>query len=157
LKDELAAARRETPRNPGRIDRLTQEIAATERLLATLCTAVPTPAPPASTPVAGGQRPTHAWIGRFAGRLMQLRPAIGLTSAVRYAVMSIHHAAELDPSRAAELLVMADPVARPVDGPRVGAPRETHPSSRDTLFVVRRAVARMSSGVPRPTPAASRR
>lgn len=57
---------------------------------------------------------THSWLGSFAGRLIQLRPTMNIGSAVQYAVMSIHHASDLDPRRAAEIFVLANPVAGPL-------------------------------------------
>lgn len=158
LKDELAAAHRETPRNPGRIERLMDEIAATERLLASLNMAAAAQPPVCSAPVVGTPRPTHSWIGSFAGRLMQLRPTMSLGAAVRYAVMSIHHAEQLDPVRAAELLVMADPVTTPIAGRRVAGARESHVGRYEpTPMAVRRSAARMSSGVTTQPSAANRR
>jgi len=50
---------------------------------------------------------SHHWLGSFAGRLMQLRPSMHVGTAVQHAVTSIHLAADLDPHRAAELLVLA--------------------------------------------------
>jgi len=58
---------------------------------------------------------SHAWIGSFAAHLMQLRPSMKLGSAVQYAVMSIHHAADMDPERAAELLALASATPEPVE------------------------------------------
>lgn len=57
---------------------------------------------------------THSWLGSFAGRLIQLRPSMGIGSAVSYAVLSIHHAADIDPHRAAEIFVQANPMPEPV-------------------------------------------
>jgi len=57
---------------------------------------------------------THSWIGSFAARLIQLRPTLNIGSAVQYAVMSIHHASDLDPRRAAEIFVLANPTAAPL-------------------------------------------
>ena len=80
---------------------------------------------------------SHAWIGSFAAHLMQLRPSMKLGSAVQYAVMSIHHAANLDPHRAAELLALASLNAKPV-GERHGArPVERHAAKYQALFATR--------------------
>lgn len=54
---------------------------------------------------------THSWIGSFADRLAELRPSLSLGSAVQYAVMSIHYAADLEPRRAAEVFVMSNPLS----------------------------------------------
>jgi len=109
LKRELAFAYSELPWNTGRIERLTDELAATEiQLAAARAAAAAKPSTPAApaVPARGTSPSTHAWLGSFAGRLLQLRPSMSIGSAVRYAVMSIHHAAGLDPRRAAELLVV---------------------------------------------------
>lgn len=109
LKRELACAYSQLPWNIGRIERLTDELAATEvQLAAARAAAAAKPSVPVAAPVpARGTPPsTHAWLGSFAGRLLQLRPSMSIGSAVRYAVMSIHVAAGLDPRRAAELLVV---------------------------------------------------
>lgn len=109
LKRELACAYSELPWNTGRIERLTGELAATElQLAAARAAAAAKPSIPVAATVAVRDTPpsTHAWLGSFAGRLLQLRPSMSIGSAVRYAVMSIHHAAGLDPRRAAELLVV---------------------------------------------------
>jgi hypothetical protein len=80
---------------------------------------------------------SHAWIGRFAAHLMQLRPSMKLGSAVQYAVMSIHHAADLDPQRAAELLALASATPEPV-GDRYSARRiERHTARYQALFAAR--------------------
>jgi hypothetical protein len=52
---------------------------------------------------------THAWLGSFAARLIQLRPWMSIGSAVTCAVSSIHHAANVDPFRAAEVFVQLHP------------------------------------------------
>ena len=75
---------------------------------------------------------THDWLGGFAERLAQIRPAMSLGLAVRCAVMSIHAARELDPKMAAELFVLTNPVAAAVGMPRsTGEERATtHPGLR---------------------------
>jgi hypothetical protein len=52
---------------------------------------------------------THSWLGSFAARLIQLRPWMSIGSAVTCAVSSIHHAANVDPFRAAEIFVALHP------------------------------------------------
>jgi len=80
---------------------------------------------------------SHAWIGSFAAHLMQLRPSMKLGSAVQYAVMSIHHAADMDPQRAAELLALASSTPEPV-GDRYSARRvERHTARYQALFAAR--------------------
>jgi hypothetical protein len=109
LKRELALAYSELPWNTGRIDRLHDELALTEaQISAAREAAAAKPNVPVvpSAPALDNPPSTHAWLGSFAGRLLQLRPSMSIGSAVRYAVMSIHHAAGLDPRRAAELLVV---------------------------------------------------
>jgi len=82
---------------------------------------------------------THAWVGGFAGRLMQLRPHVGIGSAVNYAVLSIHHAADLDPHRAAEIFVLANPLADPTR-PKPAARSVEPPSAKyRALFGLRAA------------------
>jgi hypothetical protein len=69
---------------------------------------------------------THSWIGGFAGRLLQIRPRMGVGSAVTCAVTCIHHASGIEPRRAAELFALAHPEgslfqtrrAVPATGPR---------------------------------------
>jgi hypothetical protein len=50
---------------------------------------------------------THSWLGNFAGRLLQLRPDLSAVSAVHCAVENIHRSSDIDPQRAAELVVDA--------------------------------------------------
>ena len=80
---------------------------------------------------------SHAWIGSFAAHLMQLRPSMRLGTAVQYAVMSIHHAADLDPHRAAELLALASLNAEPVGERHSAHPVERHAARYPSLFAVR--------------------
>ena len=70
---------------------------------------------------------THSWVGSFAGRLLQLRPELGIGSAVNYAVHSIHHAADLDPQRAAEIFILANP---PAEATRRSARPSEPPSAK---------------------------
>jgi hypothetical protein len=72
---------------------------------------------------------THSWLGSFAGRLIQLRPSMSIGSAVSYAVSSIHHAADIDPHRAAEIFVLANPMPEPVTQRRA-ARRVDSPAAR---------------------------
>jgi hypothetical protein len=51
---------------------------------------------------------THSWLGAFAGRLLQLRPGMGLGSAVAFAVENIHRSGSLDPMKAAEICAHND-------------------------------------------------
>jgi hypothetical protein len=67
---------------------------------------------------------THSWLGSFAGRLIQLRPRLSIGSAVQYAVMNIHEAADLDPHRAAEDFVSAKRPPDLVRPPRVARPAD---------------------------------
>jgi hypothetical protein len=80
---------------------------------------------------------SHAWIGSFAAHLMQLRPSMKLGSAVQYAVMSIHHAADLDPHRAAELLALASSNTEPVGQRHSARPVERHAARYQALFATR--------------------
>jgi hypothetical protein len=86
---------------------------------------------------------SHAWIGSFAGRLLQLRPHMSVGSVVHCAVHSIHHAADLDPQRAAEIFVLANPLPDPATKRRATAPAETASSKYRALFGFR-------TGEPRP-------
>jgi len=87
---------------------------------------------------------THSWLGSFAGRLIQLRPHISIGSAVSYAVLSIHHAADQDPHRAAEILVQTNPTLE-AGAPWRPVPRlDSHSSRYRTLF-----------GLPQTQPSAS--
>jgi hypothetical protein len=69
------------------------------------------------------QHSTHSWLGSFAGRLIQLRPHISVGGAVTCAVSSIHYAADIDPRRAAELFVIANPVTKTIRRARA-APKD---------------------------------
>jgi len=71
---------------------------------------------------------THTWVGNFAGRLMQLRPHLSIGAAVNYAVHSIHHASDLDPQRAAEIFVFANPMTESAS-PKPRAGRSEAPSA----------------------------
>jgi hypothetical protein len=77
---------------------------------------------------------THSWLGSFAGRLIQLRPRLSVGSAVTCAVSSFHHAADIDPHRAAEIFASAIPVVgtakKPVD-------RQNEPRAAKRLTPVR--------------------
>jgi hypothetical protein len=53
------------------------------------------------------ETPTHSWLGNFAGRLLQLRPGLSAASAIHCAVENIHRSSDIDPQRAAELVVNA--------------------------------------------------
>jgi len=82
---------------------------------------------------------THTWVGGFAGRLMQLRPHVGIGSAVGYAVLSIHHAGDLDPHRAAEIFVLANPLVEPAQPKRASSPVEPPSAKYRALFGMRAA------------------
>jgi hypothetical protein len=82
---------------------------------------------------------THAWVGGFAGRLMQLRPHVGIGSAVNYAVLSIHHAADLDPHRAAEIFLLANPMTEASKPRRATRPVEPPSAKYRALFGLRAA------------------
>jgi hypothetical protein len=65
---------------------------------------------PISWPIHIGMVPDRSaldWLSEFCIRLMQLRPEIGFTCAVRRGVAAYAHAYALDPQEAAELLVYA--------------------------------------------------
>jgi hypothetical protein len=149
LTEELVNANAEVPRNAGRIDRLTHELAATARELSAVRAkrAVVSSTPNPMTSRQDNRHDTHAWLGSFAGRLLQLRPAMSVGAAVRYAVMSIHHAAALEPRRAAELLLMNDPTPAPVVRPSMAARRPVRVNGLSSLFDPRRSKP-SSSGQP---------
>jgi len=94
---------------------------------------------------------THSWLGTFAGRLIQLRPTMNIGSAVQYAVMSIHHASALDPLRAAEIFVLANPIAASTSVPRALRDSEPPAERYRTLFGYR-----IGATTPLPLRAASR-
>jgi len=77
---------------------------------------------------------THSWVGSFAGRLLQLRPELGIGSAVNYAVHSIHHAADLDPQRAAEIFLLANPLGESAKARRIERPSEPPSAKYRALF-----------------------
>jgi len=77
---------------------------------------------------------THSWLGSFAGRLIQLQPTMNIGSAVQYAVMSIHHASDLDPRRAAEIFVLANPTAAPLRQRQAVRQTEAPAARYRTLF-----------------------
>jgi hypothetical protein len=177
LQRDLAIAYSAVPWNTGRIARLIDDLAATEREIEA---ASHTIAPGESQPGLTGRRgdlfrtkraasfssigstqgdeirastdtsvvytnSSHSWIGRFAVRLMQLRPSMNIGSAVQYAVTSIHHAADLDPCRAAEILVLANRQSEPLDACRVMRPRQSHATRYRTMFGARLADLMLSS------------
>lgn len=149
LKRELSIACGEVPQNAGRIERLTDELASTAREIAAAraaATSVSRPVRVQSSTHVASPPSTHAWLGSFAGRLLQLRPSMSVGSAVRYAVMSIHHAAALDPRRAAELLAMADPVSTAVVRRRIAVPRDAAGSARRETELGPRGSMRPSGG-----------
>jgi len=82
---------------------------------------------------------THDWIGSFAGRLIQLRPSMKVSTAVQYAVMSIHHAADLDPYRAAELLLLSIPANERVGAHGAAQAPERQASRYQEMFDARAA------------------
>jgi len=45
---------------------------------------------------------SHAWLGKFASRLLELRPRGSAISAMRCAVSTFHDAGDLDPRKAAD-------------------------------------------------------
>ena len=77
---------------------------------------------------------THSWIGSFADRLAELRPGLSLGSVVQYAVMSIHYAADLEPRRAAEVFVMANPLSSTIKQQRSARPTRSHAARYRNLF-----------------------
>lgn len=89
---------------------------------------------------------THTWIGSFAARLVQLRPVLSIGSAVQYAVMSIHHAADLDPGRAAEIFVISNPMSGSIKQRRAEQPAESHAARYRNLFGVRLGVSASTVG-----------
>ena len=89
---------------------------------------------------------THSWLGSFAARLIQLRPELHIGSAVQFAVTSFHHAAHIDPERAAEIFAAAVPAIEPSRGMH-GARRAEPPAARyRTLFASQAASAAPSAG-----------
>ena len=80
---------------------------------------------------------THSWIGGFAARLVQLRPVLSIGCAVQYAVMSIHYAADLDPARAAEIFVIANPLSDSLKQQRTEQRAESHAVRYRNLFGLR--------------------
>jgi hypothetical protein len=136
LNGELVIALDDVPRNTGRIDRLRHELASTARELAALraTKAVTQSTAARTTPHQEQRHDTHLWLGSFAGRLLQLHPSMSVGSAVRCAVLSIHHAAALEPRRAAELLLMTTPVPAPVARPNKAARRQVRVSRLQSLF-----------------------
>ena len=134
LKRELVEAYSALPWNTGRIERLTEELAANEQQTVAARTATARVARPSrsmavTTSCGDDPSSTHAWLGTFAARLMQLCPTMGPGSAVRHAVRSIHDAAGLDPRRAAELLVTNQLDSRPV-----AVPRADHSTRYEVMF-----------------------
>ena len=89
---------------------------------------------------------SHDWLGSFAGRLMQLRPSMHVGTAVQHAVLSIHLAADLDPRRAAELLVSASTAPDAV-GDRNAAGPVVAPASRYQAMFGAQASNQTSEGV----------
>ena len=85
---------------------------------------------------------SHSWIGSFAGRLLQLRPHMSVGSAVHCAVHSIHHATDLDPLRAAEIFVLANPLPDQAKKRRAMAPAESASAKYRALFGFGTAEAR---------------
>ena len=83
---------------------------------------------------------THSWVGSFAARLMQLRPHLGVGAAVNYAVLSIHHAADIDPHRAAEIFVLANPMNTPGQKSHASRPAEPPSAKYRALFGLRAAM-----------------
>ena len=176
LRRKLLSTYRALPRNTGRIARLTHELAATERMISMARAAMgaatgsrqsgnrsrtnvanaPTPrgqrrdgarfAP--TIPCMENKHSSHQWLGRFAGRLLQLRPSMHVGMAVQQAVMSIHDAADLDPHRAAELLVLATPNAEAVVERSAARPTVTHASRYQAMFGVQTTT--QTSDTPQP-------
>jgi hypothetical protein len=124
LRQELAAAYGALPWNTRRIDRLSKDIARTDRDIACVQEGAAPEVQPILCP-----HSSHAWLAAFAAHLIQLRPSMNAASAVRHAVACFHHAEDLDPLLAAELLVSGDPFVKPAPaGARVA--RREQPSAR---------------------------
>jgi len=51
---------------------------------------------------AAGGNSSHTWLGKFASRLLELRPRASAVSAMRCAVSTFHDAGDLDPRQAAD-------------------------------------------------------
>ena len=51
---------------------------------------------------ATGGDSSHTWLGKFASRLLELRPRASAVSAMRCAVSTFHDAGDLDPRKAAD-------------------------------------------------------
>jgi hypothetical protein len=92
---------------------------------------------------------THSWLGSFAGRLIQLRPSMSIGSAVSYAVLSIHHAADIDPHRAAEIFAQANPVPEP-STPQRAPRRVASPAARYRALFGGISAAATAIGADRP-------
>jgi hypothetical protein len=77
---------------------------------------------------------THSWLGTFAMRLIQLRPRLSIGYAVTCAVSSIHCASEIDPRRAAEIYLQANPIPKQAASRRATR-RVSAPASGYRAFV----------------------
>ena len=99
---------------------------------------------------------THSWLGGFTERLVQLRPTLNVATAVQYAVMSIHYAAELDPRRAAEI-VLSNPASEAVKKRRAARARESQATRYQTLFGSHFGLSASRSGRGEPRSAAQAR
>jgi hypothetical protein len=138
MRRSLAATLDSLPWNVGRLDRLTRNVTRAERGISAgraqeKCDT------PALAPERCAQS-SHEWLGTFAARLIQLRPAMSADAAMRYAVMSIRHAMDLDPTHAAELLVAVEPSDTPVM-PRSSGDQREPPSARYEAMFAGRAHA----------------
>ena len=138
MRRSLAATFHALPWNVGLLDHLTRNKAGAERGLAG-ARARGRRDTPALAPEQCAQS-SHEWLGAFVARLTQLRPAMSADAALRYAVMSIRHAMDLDPTHAAELLVAVEPSDAPVTSRNIDAQQEP-PSARYQAMFAGRACA----------------
>lgn len=129
LRQELAAAYSSLPWNTRRIDRLSKDIASTDRDIAGARAGYSVDAQPVLCP-----QSSHAWLAMFAAHLIQLRPSMNAGSAVRHAVACFHHAEGLAPRLAAELLVSGDPFVKPAPAGSTLTQREQQSARYEAMF-----------------------
>ena len=129
LRQELALAYSSLPWNTRRIDRLSKDIACTDRDIAGARAGDAVDVQPVLSP-----HSSHAWLAMFAAHLIQLRPSMNSASAVRHAVACFHHAEDLDPRFAAELLVAGDPFVKPAPAGSMQNRREQQSARYEAMF-----------------------
>lgn len=129
LRQELSAAYSALPWNTRRIDRLSRDIARTDWDIAGVQASAAADEQPVLRP-----QSSHAWLGMFAAHLIQLRPSMNAGSAVRHAVACFHHAEDLDPRHAAELLASGDPYVKPAPAESMQAQREKQSARYEAMF-----------------------